>query len=66
MMLNIQEYRSLMCGVFQGKNVINSSVGIKKSVQEKESIISVRYGQTNLSLGALFGITRQSLVMPKQ
>ena len=31
--------------------VINSSVGTK-SVQEKESIISVRYGQTNLSLGS--------------
>ena len=39
----------------------------QKSVQEKESIImiiSVRYGQTNLSLGSRFGITRQSLVMP--
>ena len=36
------------------------------SVQEKESIMSVKYGQTNLSLGSLFGITRQSLVMPKQ
>ena len=36
----------------------------QKSVQEKESIISVRYGSTNLSLGSLFGITRQSLVMP--
>ena len=35
-------------------------------MQEKESIISVRYGWTNLSLGSLFGITRQSLVMPKQ
>ena len=33
-------------------------------MQEKESIISVRYGWTNLSLGSLFGITRQSLVMP--
>ena len=33
-------------------------------MQEKESIISVRYGSTNLSLGSLFGITRQSLVMP--
>ena len=30
-----------------------SSIGTK-SVQEKESIISVRYGQTNLSLGSLF------------
>ena len=36
----------------------------QKSVQEKESIISVRYGSTNLSLGSLFGITRQSLVTP--
>ena len=36
----------------------------QKSVQEKESIISVRYESTNLSLGLLFGITRQSLVMP--
>ena len=33
-------------------------------MQEKESIISERYGSTNLSLGSLFGITRQSLVMP--
>ena len=33
-------------------------------MQEKESIISVRHGWTNLSLGSLFGITRQSLVMP--
>ena len=49
-----------MSGVFYGKIVINSSVGTK-SVQEKESIISVRYGWANLSLGSLFGITRQSL-----
>ena len=34
-------------------------------MKEKEYIISVRYGQTNLSLGSLFGITRQSIVMPK-
>ena len=40
-----------VCGVFQGKIVINSSVGTKQSVEEKESIISVRYGQTNLSSG---------------
>ena len=33
-------------------------------MQEKESIISVRHGFTNLSLGSLLGITRQSLVMP--
>ena len=33
-------------------------------MQEKESIICVRYGWTNLSLGSLFGITMQSLVMP--
>ena len=38
----------------------------QNSVQEKESIMSVRYGQTNLSEGSLFGITRQSLVMPNQ
>ena len=36
----------------------------QKSLQEKESIISERYGSTNLSQGSLFGITRQSLVMP--
>ena len=35
-----------------------------KNVQENVSIISVRYGWTSLSLGSLFGITRQSLVMP--
>ena len=34
-------------------------------MQEKDSIINERYEQTNLSLGSLFGITRQSLVMPK-
>ena len=45
--------------------IINLSVGTK-NVQEKESIISVRYGHTNLSLRSLFGITRQSLMMPKQ
>ena len=33
-------------------------------MQEKEFIVSERYGSTNLSLGSLFGITRQSLVMP--
>ena len=33
-------------------------------MQEKESIICVRYGWTNLSLESLFGITRLSLVMP--
>ena len=38
----------------------------QKSVQEKESIISVRYEQTNMSLGSLFGIIWQSLVMPEQ
>ena len=53
-----------MCGVSYGKIVIYSSFCTKKSVQEKESIISERYGSTNLSLGSLFGITRQSLVMP--
>ena len=36
---------TLMCGIFYGKIVINSSVGTK-SVQEKEFIIRVRYGQT--------------------
>ena len=30
----------------------------------KETIISVRHKWTNLSLGSLFGITRQSFVMP--
>ena len=33
-------------------------------VQEKELIMSVRYGSKNLSLGSHFGITQQSLVMP--
>ena len=37
----------------------------QKSVQEKGSIISIRYGQTNLSLWSLFGITRQSLTFFK-
>ena len=47
------------------KNCI-SSVGTKKCEKKKESIISVRYGWVNLSLGSLFGIIRQSIVMPKQ
>ena len=34
----------------------------QKGVQEEESIISVKYNETKLSLGSLFGITRQSLV----
>ena len=45
----ITKWLTLMCGVFYGKIVIHSSVGTK-NVQEKESIISVRYGQTNLSV----------------
>ena len=35
-----------------------------KNLQEKEFIISVRHEWTNLPLGSLFGITRQSLLMP--
>ena len=47
---------------FQGKIVINSCWPL--NVQEKNCIICMRYGWTNLSLVSLFGITRQSLVMP--
>ena len=53
-----------MCGVSKGKIANLFKPLQKKSVQEKESIISERYGSTNLPLGSLFGITRQSLVMP--
>ena len=35
-----------------------------KSMQEKESNMRLRICYTILSLGSLFGITRQSLVMP--
>ena len=33
-------------------------------MQEKESNMRLWIGETNLTLGLLFGITRQSLVMP--
>ena len=45
-------------------NRIHIIQALAQNVQEKESIISVRYGGQVCPSGQCFGITRQSLVMP--